>query len=835
MSAHHSLEQLLQELLDHAQVKGSLSNTDLTQLQSALSNVQVEGNLSVGNITQTLLNLIVFIPPSFKPTETPHNLPRSGTIKFVGRAETLDHLKQMLLQSNQVVLAAIEGMGGVGKTELALQYAQLHLLLNTYSGGVCWLRARDEDIGLQIVRFAEAKLGIKPPEDWKLQDQVDFCWSRWHEGNVLLILDDVNDYTKIEPYLPPQPSRFKLLLTTRLQLDIAQSFTLDLLSEAAALELLQEWIGAEKLKQEFSSAQKLCQQLGYLPLALNLVGRYVKKQKISLIEMLRRLEEKKLQHVSLAISRNDPTWTLNVQRGVAAAFELSWEDLSETAKELSCFLSLFALAPIPWVLVENASIKLPFNMSTSHPSSKPLSWIKGLLVTNKSQNKNQDNITLEDARVELENLHLLQGDDPYLLHQLIWEFFKEKLLTAAQNSKLKKAFATTMAASTASIPNAYSITYDLANSLSLTIPHIVEAADTVSSFLSDEEMFDTLNGLGDMYQAQGNYEQAEYWFKTCLSKAQNRLGGVHDYIGSSLNNLAALYYHQSRYAEAIPLLTEAIEIKRKSSDNDNYSLADSLVNLAFMYIETRDYPRAEQFCLQALKLGDKYYNFDRALNALAKLYYVQERYEEAENLLAKALKNNKLKNDELGVSQTLNNLACLYREQERYEEAEPIFLEAIRLRKELRGENNPDTASSLNSLANMYDTQNRYDEAEIFYLKALEIRRNLLRHDNPEVAETLHDLAFLYHRQNRHFEAEPLYIKALDVRRTFLGNRHSDVALTMNNLAKLYFLQERYDEAEPLYLEALEIAKKELGNDHPLTLKYQENLNLLHANVGLKE
>ncbi len=317
-------------------------------LQSLLQNVQVGGSLTTGDISQ-ILNLFVNInqPESFHPTGIPHNIPSSGTIKFVGRSEELERLHQMLQQNNQVVIAAIAGMGGVGKTELATQYALLHWLLLTYPGGICWLRARDEDIGIQLVRFAEAKLGLKPPEDWDLPSQVEFCLSRWCDGDVLLVLDDVNDYSRVEPYLPPQPSQFKVLITTRLQLDdLVTPLTLDVLDEVAALELLREWVGVEKifcdLQTNTDISSELCKRLGYLPLALNLVGRYVKKRKLSLLEMLRRLEEKGLGHSSLDVDKNDRTRTLKIERGVAAAFELSWEDLSEKAKQLGCLLSLFA-------------------------------------------------------------------------------------------------------------------------------------------------------------------------------------------------------------------------------------------------------------------------------------------------------------------------------------------------------------------------------------------------------------------------------------------------------------------------------------------------------------
>ncbi|HEY9829589.1 MAG TPA: hypothetical protein V6D26_03360 [Stenomitos sp.] len=118
-------------------------------LPSILKDIQVGGNLTTGDISQ-ILNLLVIVkhPDSSNPTGIPHNIPSTGPVKFVGRAEALEDLHQMVQQNNQVVIAAIEGMGGVGKTELATQYALLHWLLLTYPGGICWLRARDEDVGI---------------------------------------------------------------------------------------------------------------------------------------------------------------------------------------------------------------------------------------------------------------------------------------------------------------------------------------------------------------------------------------------------------------------------------------------------------------------------------------------------------------------------------------------------------------------------------------------------------------------------------------------------------------------------------------------------------------
>ena len=98
--------------------------------QKVFSNVSVGGNLTAGDIT-LIYNQYINLDQIPKPKGIPQNIISSSTDKFVGRERELESLNQQLQSHNQVLIAAVEGMGGVGKTELAIQYSLLNVQLNT--------------------------------------------------------------------------------------------------------------------------------------------------------------------------------------------------------------------------------------------------------------------------------------------------------------------------------------------------------------------------------------------------------------------------------------------------------------------------------------------------------------------------------------------------------------------------------------------------------------------------------------------------------------------------------------------------------------------------------
>jgi tetratricopeptide (TPR) repeat protein len=742
------------------------------------------------------------------PAGIPSNLPRSGVVKFVGRDQKLQDLHSQLQQNDRIAITAIAGMGGIGKTELALQYAITQLQHQTYPAGLCWLTCRAQEIATQIVSFAKTKLLLTISDGLEVKEQVDLIWHRWPEGNALIVLDDVTDYTAISLYLPPPDPRFKVLITTRQNFGATVTpINIEELSDEDAIALLKSIMGEERIEAQRGDAQVLCKWVGNLPLGLELLGRFlVGKPDWAIAKLLERLESKRLAAKALIETESGMTATL----GVAAALELSWTELSQPEQDLACLLGMFAVAPIPWSLVELCFSEV-------------------------------DSDDLEDWRDEgLRNRSLIKRVEQgtYQLHQVVQEFFRAKLQGKGESGDtIKSSFCAVMVAQAQTVDETPTLIQ--IERVRGAIAHLEETANHWLESLSEEAMIWPFVGIGRFYQGQGNYKLAEPPYLQALERLKKMLSDEHPDVATSLNNLALLYNTQGRYEEAEPLHLQNLELSKKVLGNEHPDVATSLNNLAALYYYQGRYEEAEPLYLQALELrkkmlGNEHPNVASSLDDLAALYNHQGRYEKAEPIFLQALELRKkvLGNEHPDVATSLNNLALLYYYQGRYEEAKPLYVQALELRQTMLGNDHPDVATSLNDLAALYNHQGRYEEAEPLFLQALELSKKVLGNENPDVATSLNNLAELYRNQRRYGEAEPLYLQALELRKKLLGNEHPDVAISLNNLALLYNTQGRYEEAELLYLQALELRKKVMSEDHPDVATSYFNLGGLYHQQG---
>jgi len=338
---------------------------------------------------------------------------------------------------------------------------------------------------------------------------------------------------------------------------------------------------------------------------------------------------------------------------------------------------------------------------------------------------------------------------------------------------------------------------------------------------------------------QGKYAEAIPIATEAVKVAEAAFGPEDEKVGTVLNNLAELYESQGKYGEAEPLFQRALRICEKALGPDHPDLASYINNLAKLYKEQGKYDQAEPLYQRALRIREKALGPDdpdiaTTLGSLAVLYESQGKYSEAEPLLHRALRiyEKALGPDDPDLATCVSSLATLYHDQGKYAEAESLYQRALLIREKALGLDHPDVANILNNLAALYNSQGKYAQAEPLLQRALHIWEKALGPDHPQVAASLNNLAVLYFSQGKYGEAEPFLQRALLIHEKALGPDHPDVAASLNNLSVLYETQGKYAEAEPLCQRALRIYEKALGPDHPDVATNINNLAALYEAQG---
>lgn len=217
---------------------------------------------------------------------TTWNIPRQNIV-FVGREKLLNELETTLLKndpnkSNTLTITACTGLGGIGKTQLALQY-----ILHTHHPYTMKLWFNGEDTKKLKRSYYDLALALGYHTDGHINmTSISYVkkWLAAHPG-WLMVIDNVDNYNDIEVFLPEKGGH--VILTTRKR-DWPASFTtlpIDTLSESEAVDTISILI-KDKSSHEQEHKKELAATLGYLPLALSQAGAYIHQNNISVEEYI---------------------------------------------------------------------------------------------------------------------------------------------------------------------------------------------------------------------------------------------------------------------------------------------------------------------------------------------------------------------------------------------------------------------------------------------------------------------------------------------------------------------------------------------------------------------
>lgn len=329
------------------------------------------------------LPVVIESAPAAAPVQIP-----APVKHFVGRADVLAALSQALDDAAGAPVHALVGMGGAGKSALAVQIARS--VQETFSDGVLWANAAGSE-PMAVLESWAAAYGYDFTRIADLESMAAAFRGVVADKRVLVVLDDVRSVSRIRPLLPGG-DRCRVLLTTRDQ-DLARALDAHVwpLRELAPVNgrlLLATILGQERVAAEPEAAAEIAGLLQNLPLALEITAQRLKSRpRRMLAEMAQRLRDETQRLSLLRIS----------DREVRASFGVSWESLDAERRRVFALIGLF-------------------NGRSFTPEA--LAYIADM-----------KRFAMEDRLFDLVNLSLLREEEErrYRQHPLLADFAREQL------------------------------------------------------------------------------------------------------------------------------------------------------------------------------------------------------------------------------------------------------------------------------------------------------------------------------------------------------------------------------------------------------------------------
>jgi tetratricopeptide (TPR) repeat protein/transcriptional regulator with XRE-family HTH domain len=702
----------------------------------------------------------------FDPTLPP---PMMGAARLVGRDETVHQLRQRLCDGKGVVLTAINGLPGVGKTTLAVELAHDEQVQEHFQHGVLWAGLGPTPDVFAILSHWGTLLGIPVLQMMKLSGIDE--WSRAlrtaiGQRRLLLVIDDA---WRIEAALA-----FKVggphcayLVTTRFP-NIALHFTYEAgeaiilkeLSIDEGLALLAR-LAPEVVRSEPQGARALVQAVGGLPLALTLMGKYLRVQEHgnqprrirAALERLRAASERlRLTEPLSPLERPvglDPSAPLSLQTVIA----VSDQHLEEQERNALRALSVFPAKPNSFS--EEAALAI---------SAAPVETLDAL----------------SDAG-------LLENSSPgrYTLHQTITDYAQAHLADAFVNKRMAEYYAAFVEQNEKD--------FDL---LDLESNNIFAALDIAYSAGYHRSFLRCINAFFLFLFTRGlhNEETGSY-----LEKAVQIARQENDTIllAGTLLARGKLIYRQGSYVQAEADLLEARELV-KSAGNPKL-LSDILMNLGILSRFHISYERAEEYFTESLTLARQINDPDLISDVLSRLggmFSDRGRYSEAEAYNQEALELARAAGISSRVSKLVANLSTLAILQGKFEQGERYGLEALELARQT-GSFDEICYISTNLGAIALDLQ-EYPKAERYLKESLAIARRIA--DTKIISADLGSLGTLAMRQERFEEAAAFLQESLA-----LGRQIGDtwlVSSILNECGELALKQQHLEEAFAAFSEA---------------------------------
>lgn len=722
--------------------------------------------------------------------------------------------------------AALHGMGGIGKTQLALAYC--HAYRGTYAG-IWWFRA-DSAGGLadtllqQDALAACAAAGVAVPKG-QVSSQVFKQWLGAQTVPWLLVFDNADDPKALRPYLPGLGPHHVIITSRRPDWGaLARAVELSVWTAEQGADFLLQRLGETARRAD---AQALTTALGGLPLALEQAASYIEASGGGPGQYLDLWRD-----ASADLLNDNDSVATGYERTVAATLALAFKHLSPAAQQLLRLCAFAAPEPLAERFFVEVCEQLPVELGAA--AARPLTWDKVVaelkryalaqrhaipslerewqaggeppMDTGTEQALSLHRLT---QAVVLHRLAMLPEDGNTLL-KVLHEACPDDVENPVHWPRLAALLAHTLwvnETSWADLPTGVQTRTGLLNSAAIFLHFglalypqargIHEQAVAVRRSVQGDEHPDTLTAINNLAQtlaAQGDLGGARKLHEEVLAGRRRVLGEEHQYTMSSMNNLALALEAQGDLVGACGLHKQSLALQRRVLGEEHPYTLVSMDNLAGTLAAQGNLAGART--LQELVVDGH------------------------RRVLGKEHPNTLI---------SMNNLAATLRKQGDLAEARWLVEQVLAVYLRVLGEEHPYTLISMSHLAKTLRAQGDLVGARDLEEQVLTGRRSVLGEEHPNTLTSMNNLADTLMAQGDLAGAHRLQERALAVRRRVLGEEHPDTLTSMNNVAiSLWHLVEHAD-ATNLMERAAKGRAATLGAEHPDAMSSAKSLAMMRS------
>ncbi|EAQ91300.1 hypothetical protein CHGG_03235 [Chaetomium globosum CBS 148.51] len=616
-------------------------------------------------------------------------IPFSRDPDFVNRGDILDQIDERC--SELAGRVALVGLGGVGKSQLAIEYAH-RIAAGHLDRWVFWVhagtQARVEEGFRKIADDVKLPGRNQPGADIP---QLVYGWlSNERNGRWIIILDSADDRNVFyssdnvcnrKPFADflPQSRNGSIIITTRNK-DLASRLT--------------------------GRRQNIIE-----------VGPMVQMDALTLLE-------RKLGSI------------LNTD---AAAKLISFDHIRSerpSAADLLSLMSFFDRQGIPESLLKSSKQTKTATRASGSEDAEDSGF--------DSSDDEMDGRFEDDVAI-LRDYYLIvvnEAGDQFEMHGLVQLSMRKWLETFRKQETFKQQFIEQMAAS---FPTGEYENWVKCWSL---FAHVQVALGYQPSEETVEIWATLLHNGGWYAWSQGRYEVAEQMLGKARNVRKKKLGAENMATLASISLFALVQMDRGQWEEAEKLFVQVMETRKTKLGADHPSTLMSMANLASTYRNQGRWEEAEKLFVQVMetsktKLGADHPDTLMSMANLASTYRNQGRWEEAEKLDVQVMETRKTKlgADHPDTLTSMNNLASTYRNQGRWEEAEKLFVQVMETSKTKLGADHPDTLTSMNNLAFTWKGQGRHTDALALIEDCAQAQQRILGADHPYTRSSLATVA----------------------------------------------------------------------------------------------